>query len=118
MESGTQHSLNMVPVEFLNSLNASGLPLANLKLKLGCPIILLHNLNHKYGLCNGTRATVVQMSNRILQVHLLGGDHNGEIALIPRIMLTPSIYGIDFTIHLKHRQFPVQLAFAMTINRS
>jgi hypothetical protein len=33
-------------------------------------------------------------------------------------MLTPSIHGVDFTIHLKCRQFPVQLAFAMTINHS
>jgi hypothetical protein len=40
-EPGTQHSPNIVPVEFLNSLNASELPLTNLKLKCGCPIILL-----------------------------------------------------------------------------
>ena len=118
VEPGTQHCPNIVPVEFLNSLNASGLPLANLELKLGCPIILLRNLDHKHGLCNGTRATVVQMTNRILQVRLLGGDHDGEMALIPRITLTPSIHGVNFTIHLKRRQFPVQLAFAMTINRS
>jgi len=40
------------------------------------------------------------------------------MALIPQITLTPSIRGVHFTIHLKCRQFPVQLAFAMTINRS
>ncbi len=91
----------MMPVEFLNSLNASGLPLANLELKPSCPIILLHNLDHKLGLCNGTRATVVQMSNRVLQVYLLGGDHDGEMAFILRITLLPSIRGADFTIHLK-----------------
>jgi ATP-dependent exoDNAse (exonuclease V) alpha subunit len=107
-----------VPVEFLNSLNASGLPVANLELKQGCPIILLRNLDNKHGLCNGTRATVTYMSNRVLQVCLLGGDHDGDIAFIPRITLSPSICGIQFTIHLKRRQFPVQLAFAMTINQS
>jgi hypothetical protein len=58
------------------------------------------------------------MSNRILQVRLLGGDHDGQIMFIPRIMLSPSIHGIDFTVHLKRRQFPVQLAFAMMINHS
>jgi len=118
IEAGTQHSPNMVPVEFLNSLNASGLPLAKLELKPGSPIILLRNLDHKLGLCNGTRATIVRMSNRVLQVRLLGGDHDGDVTFIPRITLSPSVCGADFTIHLKHRQFPVQLAFAMTINRS
>ncbi len=64
------------------------------------------------------RVTVVTMSNCVLQVRLLGGDHDGEIVFILRITLSPSIHGINFTIHLKRRQFPVQLAFAMTINRS
>jgi hypothetical protein len=41
IEQGAEHSTNVVPVEFLNSLNASGLPIANLELKQGCPIILL-----------------------------------------------------------------------------
>ncbi len=118
IERGAEHSANVVPVEFLNSLNASGLPVATLELKQGCPIILLWNLNNKRGLCNGTRATVMHMSNRVLQVCLLGGDHNGDIAFIPRITLSPSIHGVQFTIHLKRRQFPVQLAFAMTINWS
>ena len=66
IEPGTQHSPNVVPIEFLNSLNASGLPLANLELKPGCPIILLQNLDHKHGLCNGTRATIMQMLNCVL----------------------------------------------------
>ena len=118
IERGAEHSANVVPVECLNSLNVSGLPIANLELKQGCPIILLRNLDNKRGLCNGTRATITHMSNRVLQVRLLGGDHDGDIAFIPRITLSPSIHGVQFTVHLKRRQFPVQLAFAMTINRS
>ena len=110
--------MNQVLVEFLHSLNTSRLPLANLDLKLGCPIILLHNLNNKCGLCNGTRATIMHMSNQVLQIRLLGGDCNGEITFIPQIMLSPSICSVDFTIHLKCQQFPIQLTFAMTINRS
>ncbi len=118
IEPGTQHHPNMLPVEFLNSLNASGLPVANLKLKAGYSVILLCNLDNKHGLCNGTRATIMHMSNRVLQVHLLGGDHDGEIAFIPQITLSPSIHGLNFTVQLKRCQFPVQLAFAMTVNRS
>jgi hypothetical protein len=107
-----------IPVEFLHTLNASGLPIAELRLKVGCPIILLRNLNPKQGLCNGTRATVVRMSNRLLEIRLLTGDHAGEIALIPRITLSPSLTAVDFTIKLNRRQFPIQLAFALTINKS
>ena len=107
-----------MPVEFLNSLNASRLPIANLELKEGCPVKLLRNPDNKRGLCNGSRATVMSMSNRVLQVRLLGGDHDGEIAFIPRITLSPSIHGVQFTVHLKRRQFHLQLAFTITINRS
>jgi len=43
------------PVEHLNSMNASGLPLAKLALKKGCPVMVLRNLNPSQGVCNGTR---------------------------------------------------------------
>jgi ATP-dependent DNA helicase PIF1 len=35
----------MYPVEYLNSINCSGLPLHKLDLKAGCPVIVLRNLN-------------------------------------------------------------------------
>jgi ATP-dependent exoDNAse (exonuclease V) alpha subunit len=107
-----------IPVEFLHSLDASGLPVAHLRIKLGCPVILLRNIDKKRGLCNGTRAVITHMSNRLLQVRVLTGDHAGETALIPRITLTPSLTNVDFAIKLKRRQFPIQLAFAMTINKA
>jgi len=88
----------MLPIKFLNSLNASRLPVANLELKAECPVILLCNLNNKHSLCNGTRATIMHMSNHVLQVRLLGGDCNGEIAFVPWITLSPSIHGLDFTV--------------------
>jgi hypothetical protein len=58
------------------------------------------------------------MSNRLLEIRLLTGDHSGETALIPRITLSPSLTGLDFAIKLNRRQFPIQLAFAMTINKA
>ncbi|GJE95688.1 ATP-dependent DNA helicase [Phanerochaete sordida] len=106
-----------VPVEFLRSLNPSGLPPATLRLKPGCPVILLRNLAPARGLCNGTRLTIERMSDRLLEVRIMGGDHDGELAFIPRITLTPSdTAGLEFI--LRRRQFPVRLAFAMTINKS
>jgi len=37
---------NTFPTEFLRSLTASGLPPGELRLKPGCPLILLRNLSH------------------------------------------------------------------------
>jgi hypothetical protein len=54
----------------------------------------------------------------LLEVKLLNGDHAGDIALIPRITLSPSLTGHESVIKLNRRQFPVQLAFAMTINKA
>jgi ATP-dependent exoDNAse (exonuclease V) alpha subunit len=105
-------------LEFLHGLNPTSLPLAQLTLKIGCPVILLRNIDKKKGLCNGTRGTIVQMSNRLFEIRLISGDHTGETALIPWILLSPSLTGLDFAIKLNRRQFPVQLAFAMTINKA
>jgi PIF1-like helicase len=100
-EPGTEQHEQDIPVEFLHSLNASGLPLAYLKLKEGCPIVLLCNLDSKQGLCNGTRAIIIRMSHCILEVCLIGGDHDGKLALIPWITLSPSVQGFNFSVNLK-----------------
>ena len=42
------------PTEFLNSLNPPGLPPHELKMKLGCPLMLCWTLNAVEGLCIGT----------------------------------------------------------------
>ena len=60
---------------------------------------------------------VVGMSEQVLQVRLIGGDHNGQFTLIPRISLIPTSTP-NYTFKIRRRQFPVRLAFAVTINRS
>ena len=61
---------------------------------------------------------VTRMWDRVLEVRLIGGEHDGEIALIPHITLTPTSSNADVTFKFKRRQFPVRLAFAITINRA
>lgn len=107
-----------VPVEVLRSLSASGLPPGELTLKRGCPLILLRNLAPARGLCNGTRMTLLRMSEHVLKVKLIGGDHDGDLAFIPRISLTPSGRSTGFSFMLRRRQFSVRLAFALTINKA
>ena len=118
-EAGADGDLNeALPVEYLRSLDASGLPPGELKLKPGCPLILLRNLSPANGLCNGTRMVLLRATERVLEVQLIGGDHNGEIALIPRVTLTPSAKSTNHAFVLRRRQFPVKLAFAMSINKA
>ena len=53
----------------------------------------------------------------MIQGKILTGKHRGETAFIPRISLdTAPSAGLPFT--LRRRQFPVRLAFAMTINKA
>ena len=107
---------NRYPNEYLNSLDPTGIPPFKLELKVGCPIILLRNIAPKDGLCNGTRMMVVRCGSRIIEVKILTGEKFGKLAFIPRISLTPS--SSDFPFHMTRRQFPVRLAYAMTINKS
>ena len=51
-----------------------------------------------------------------MEVHLIQGHHARKTAFIPHISLSPPVEAVSF--HLSCRQFPVQLAFAMTINKS
>jgi hypothetical protein len=50
---------NYYPPEFLNTLTPNGLPPHVLKLKIGCHVILLRNIDPANGLCNGTRLVIV-----------------------------------------------------------
>ena len=116
MDKVKSDNAHIYPVEFLNSLNASGLPLARLALKPGCPLMLLRNLDPSNGLCNGTRMVLLDARTMVLRCRILGGDHAGKVVFIPRMNLDPS--GESLPIELCRRQFPVRLAFVMTINKA
>jgi uncharacterized protein with FMN-binding domain len=102
--------------EFLRSLKMSDLPPGELKLKTGIPIILLRNLNPLEGLCNGTRLIVHDLQSKVIDAEIITGSHIGKRVFIPRITLSPSESSLPFT--LKRLQFPVHVAFSMTINRA
>ncbi|CAF1801401.1 unnamed protein product [Brassica napus] len=103
-------------VEYLNSLEFSGLPSHKLTLKVGDPVMLLRNINQKKGLCNGTRMILTHVGDRVLKAKIITGSHIGEEVLIPRIVLLYDETKLQFT--LRRRQFPIRLCYAMTINKS
>jgi len=53
-ENGEQGELLYYPVEYLNMIQCSGLPLSKLTLKIGCPVMVLRNIDPSLGICNGT----------------------------------------------------------------
>jgi ATP-dependent DNA helicase PIF1 len=54
------------------------------------------------------------MMNNIIEATILNGKFKEEDLLLPRIPMIPT----DMSFEFKRLQFPVQLAFAMTINKT
>lgn len=86
----------ILPTEFLNSLNPNGLPPHRLVLKIGAIVILLRNLNIENGLCNGTRLRITNLMSHCIGAEIISGQKMGRIVLIPRINLSPSKEEIPF----------------------
>jgi ATP-dependent DNA helicase PIF1 len=101
------------PVEFLNSVELSGLPSHELLLKVGIPVMLLRNLDPPT-LCNGTRLCIKNLWPNVIEATVLTGCARGEHVFIPRIPLISD----DLAFTFQRLQFPVRPAFAMTINKA
>ena len=103
-------------IEYINTLNPTGLPASRLCLKPGMPVMLMRNLNPTEGLCNGTRLVFKRMlSPRLLVCTTVGQDIDRDV-YIPRITLRPKERQYPF--EWSRRQFPIRAAFSTTINKA
>ena len=113
----SEDDAEMYPTELLNTLQPSGMTRHDLHLKAGSPVILVRNLDRTKGLMNGTRLIVMACHRHYLQARVVNGSRGGTVVLLPRINLTPPD-NKSTSIRFIRRQFPVRLAFCMTINKA
>jgi hypothetical protein len=112
-DNNSQH----IPIEFLNSLTSSGIPPHELELKIGCPVILVRNINPKIGLCNGTKLVITAFPGQYtIEAEIVSGTNRGNKVILPRINFLTN--ESDFPFEMRRRQFPIRLAYAMTINKA
>lgn len=98
------------PMEFLRTLDCPSLPPSHLRLKLGAPVMLLRDL---VGVCKGTRLRLTRIGQYVIEGEVLGGAHDGEKHLIPRIPMS-SVEG-ELPWIISRSQFPIRLCFAVGV---
>ncbi|AET03479.1 PIF1-like helicase [Medicago truncatula] len=63
---------------FLNTVTASGLPNHKLRLKVGVPVMLLRNIDTRYGLWNGTILVITRMRRYVIEGRVIYGSNVGD----------------------------------------
>jgi ATP-dependent DNA helicase PIF1 len=114
VEGEEEFQRDMYPVEFLNTIAVSGLLPHRLRFKVGVPVLLMRNLAPESGLCIGTRLLITRLATHCIHATIMNGTFKGQATLILRI----SSREIGLPFQIKRKQFPVQVAFAMTIKKA
>jgi hypothetical protein len=65
------------------------MPPHNLQLKVGSPVVLLHNLNPLW-LCNGTRLVIKKLMKNFIEAIILNDKFRSENILLLRIPIIPT----------------------------
>ncbi|GKC88797.1 ATP-dependent DNA helicase PIF1-like protein [Tanacetum coccineum] len=115
-DADTNFDKSIYTTYFLNGLRMSGLPHHAIKLNIGTLVMLMRNIDQKAILCNRTRLQVLIRRINVTEAKIIPGGNVGRICAIPRMVITPP--DTKMPLKLNRRQFPVQVCFGMTINKS
>ena len=115
-DSTFENQSGLWSTDILNGMRANGMPEHRLELKIGCMLILLRNIAPAKGLCNGTRLTLLKVKENVLVCAIQTGKFKTQRVCLTRVRLH-SKKG-EFACTLIRHQYPVRLAFGMTINKS
>ena len=116
MQTLVEQEYKYIQPESLNTFSPSGFPLYKLELKIDAPLMLLCNMDPMNGLCDGTCLRLLRSTHYIVECKVLGGDNANNVVFIPQMALDSGLH--DSPILFCCLQFPVQPAYAMTINKS
>ena len=78
--------------------------------------MLSRNIDISKGMINGVRIIIRHMFDLFLDVEILTGQSHGKRIFLSKMTLLPS--GTDLPFRRCRVQFPIRLAYAMTINKS
>jgi len=91
-----------------------------LRLGVGARVMLRRNKSLAHGLVNGARGTVTKVVMRstgaVDEIHVLFDGHNQDTVVVREVAIFEEHSGS--TIMLKRKQFPLVLAWAITIHKS
>jgi ATP-dependent DNA helicase PIF1 len=76
---------NLYNQDFLNSIAQGSIPPHILKVRKDAPLMLLRNIDPRYGLGNGTRLLCCGLFKNMLDVEILTGSNAGKRAFLPII---------------------------------
>jgi len=117
-----------LPTNVFNKQLPSGMPPHKLRLKPGCVVICLRNLNVTAGVCNGTRLRVDTIKEEVsgcrsedpqtLCCTLLTTPQAGTQYLFTKIELEPADKDVDPSHAFIRTQFPLRLAYCLTVNKA
>ena len=92
------------------------MPNHSIRLKIGCPVMVLRNIAPTEGLMNGTRLVITELMPFMVGAKILTGEKVVDTVYIPRLLITPSDTKLPFK--MRRRQLPLAMAFEITINKS
>ncbi len=107
--------------DFLNKLNAPGVPPHEITLKLNDYVFLIRNYSAKDDLMNGTKLRVLALPSGACRGILVRHLETGQIHLIPRILFEVKYVSRKRKVtpfKVMRRQYPVRLCYAMTVNKA